>query len=156
MSATPPPEDNQSRLLHARRIDQICDRFEAAWKAAVSSGQPPCIEDYLSELSEPERSVLARELTALDLAYRQRTAERPQANEYGEGLPSGDGAERSDTPRPTIVAGPSATPTRLRCPHCHSPIQLVDAHPDEVLCPACGSSFRVREARQTDTRMALA
>src|SRR5262249_60685718 len=37
----------------------------------------------------------------------------------------------------------------IRCPHCHSPIRLVDDRPDEVLCPGCGSSFRVRDARQT-------
>jgi serine/threonine protein kinase len=40
----------------------------------------------------------------------------------------------------------------LRCPHCHNPITLADDHPDEVLCPGCGSSFRVRDARHTDTR----
>jgi WD40 repeat protein len=40
----------------------------------------------------------------------------------------------------------------LRCPHCHNPISLADDHSDEVLCPGCGSSFRVRDARHTDTR----
>src|SRR5262245_4654403 len=39
--------------------------------------------------------------------------------------------------------------TRLRCPHCHNPITLADENSDEVLCPGCGSSFRVREARAT-------
>src|SRR5437773_1201501 len=38
-----------------------------------------------------------------------------------------------------------------RCPPCHNPIQLKDACPDEVLCPACGGSFQVRDARQTTT-----
>jgi serine/threonine protein kinase len=42
-------------------------------------------------------------------------------------------------------------PTYIRCPHCQNPIHLSDNRPDEVLCPACGSSFRVREARQTTT-----
>ncbi len=41
---------------------------------------------------------------------------------------------------------------RLRCPHCHSPIDLNDNSPkDEVLCPACGGSFRMCETRQTTT-----
>src|SRR5262249_2182639 len=40
---------------------------------------------------------------------------------------------------------------RMRCPHCHNPIQLVDDRSDQVLCPGCGSSFRLREARHTDT-----
>src|SRR5262249_24808530 len=53
---------------------------------------------------------------------------------------------------PARTAAPHTTPThRLRCPHCHNPIQLSDAQSDEVLCPGCGSSFRVREARQTST-----
>jgi hypothetical protein len=39
----------------------------------------------------------------------------------------------------------------LRCPDCQNPIQLSDDRPDEVLCPAYGGSFRVREARRTDT-----
>jgi len=38
---------------------------------------------------------------------------------------------------------------RLRCPHCHNPIQLADGCSDEVLCPACGTAFRVGEARAT-------
>jgi len=45
--------------------------------------------------------------------------------------------------------------TRLRCPHCHNPILLVDGRPDEVLCPGCGSSFRVREARQSTSVEAM-
>ncbi len=49
------------------------------------------------------------------------------------------------------MSDPSSTVTKLRCPHCHNPIQLLDDHPEEVLCPGCGSSFRVREARYTDT-----
>jgi WD40 repeat protein/tRNA A-37 threonylcarbamoyl transferase component Bud32 len=34
----------------------------------------------------------------------------------------------------------------LRCPHCHSPFELVDARPaPEVVCPSCGSSFRLEQ-----------
>jgi serine/threonine protein kinase len=45
--------------------------------------------------------------------------------------------------------------TCLRCPHCHNPIQLADGHSDDVLCPGCGSSFKVREAWQTTTTGAM-
>ena len=32
----------------------------------------------------------------------------------------------------------------VRCPHCHNPIELVeDQHREEVVCPSCGSSFRL-------------
>jgi len=37
----------------------------------------------------------------------------------------------------------------LRCPHCHNPITIADDKSDEVLCPGCGSSFRLCEARAT-------
>jgi WD40 repeat protein/tRNA A-37 threonylcarbamoyl transferase component Bud32 len=52
---------------------------------------------------------------------------------------------------PPQEGAPAARATSIRCPHCHNPLQLADDKPDEVLCPACGSSFRIREARQTTT-----
>ncbi|HKI36343.1 MAG TPA: protein kinase [Gemmataceae bacterium] len=60
-------------------------------------------------------------------------------------------------PLPTQPAAPpQAPPTngtppsqRVRCPHCHNPIQLADDHSDEVLCPACGHTFRLGEGRRT-------
>src|SRR5438309_7154894 len=64
-------------------------------------------------------------------------------------------------PHPTPAAAHSGTDgedtsasgqlKRIRCPHCHNPIQLADDRSDEVLCPGCGSSFRLQETRQTDT-----
>ena len=42
----------------ARRVDEACDRFEAAWKA----GRRPRIEDSLAEVPEPGRPALLREL----------------------------------------------------------------------------------------------
>ncbi len=54
---------------------------------------------------------------------------------------------------PHLAAPPQGNGTspsqRLRCPHCHNPIQLADGHFDEVLCPACGHTFRLGEARAT-------
>jgi WD40 repeat protein/serine/threonine protein kinase len=123
MSPTP-TQDDRARLLRARHIDAVCDRFEAAWKA----GQQPRVEDYLADTPEPERSVLQRELIALASDYRQQAAKEPPAE-----------------------ASADTRGTRIRCPHCQNPLHLRDDQPDEVLCPACGSSFRVREARQTTT-----
>jgi serine/threonine protein kinase len=38
----------------------------------------------------------------------------------------------------------------LICPHCRNPIELVEAHPPaEVLCPSCGSSFRLETGATT-------
>src|SRR5262245_30262384 len=58
----------------ARRIDQACDRFEAAWKA----GQKPRLEHYLHSCGEPERSALLRQLLFLDWDYRRRTGDNPR------------------------------------------------------------------------------
>jgi WD40 repeat protein/serine/threonine protein kinase len=149
------------------RVDEACDRFEAAWKA----GERPHIEDYLAGVLDPERAVLVRELIALDATYRRRRGEEPKAEEYHARFPwleldsivstvvASHGAEPAPSPlpgelikRPTEHRLPILTRgQRLRCPHCRNPIQLVDERPDEVLCPACGSTFRVQDTRPTTT-----
>jgi hypothetical protein len=60
-------------------------------------------------------------------------------------------ASTTDPEAAVTAVGHAQSPACIRCPHCHNPIHLVDERPDEILCPACGSSFRVREARQTAT-----
>ncbi|HVS39508.1 MAG TPA: tetratricopeptide repeat protein [Gemmataceae bacterium] len=62
----------------ARRIDEICDRYEAAWKA----GSRPMPEEYLSTAGEPERSALLRQLLFLDWDFRQLTGDRPVSGDY--------------------------------------------------------------------------
>jgi WD40 repeat protein/serine/threonine protein kinase len=164
MSQASSPRKSSRSLSLNLRIDEACDRFELAWQA----GQRPRIEEYLGDTPEPERSALIRELAALDIDYRRQNGEQPKAEDYQAILTPAQLASllevatlvRSD-PKPahsgltTAAWAPVETPTpgpaRLRCPHCHNPIQLSDARPDEVLCPACGSSFRVREAQQTTT-----
>src|SRR5262249_53548455 len=56
----------------------VCDRFELAWRA----GQQPRLLDYLGETPESERLILARELIALDVDYRNRQGEFPRPEEY--------------------------------------------------------------------------
>ncbi len=65
--------------------------------------------------------------------------------------PTATDAKPSPSPpaQPPLPTTPPAN--RLRCPHCHNPIHLADGHTDEVLCPGCGSSFRLRDARPTST-----
>jgi serine/threonine-protein kinase len=62
----------------ALRVEQTCDRFEAAWQA----GNRPVIEDHLRDAAEPERSALLHELLALELEYRRRVGEKPSLGEY--------------------------------------------------------------------------
>ena len=52
-----------------QKIDQVCSRFEAAWK----TGAQPSIEDYLADSSAAETIEIVRELILLDVFYcRQR------------------------------------------------------------------------------------
>lgn len=162
-----PSDDATLSPDQARRVDQVCDQFEAAWKAAGSSGRRPRIEDALQEVSEEDQPRLLRELIHLDIFYRRQLGEAPQPSDYQSLFPSLDAAtlaacfatapataDQVPPPRPGVRAEtPAADSTplsrRFRCPHCHNPIQLADDHSDEVLCPGCGSSFRVREAKET-------
>jgi hypothetical protein len=61
-----------------QRAEQVCDRFEAAWKA----GARPCIEEHLAAVPEPERAALLRELILLEIDYRRLAGEQPAAEEF--------------------------------------------------------------------------
>jgi WD40 repeat protein/Flp pilus assembly protein TadD len=89
----------------AQRADQICDRFEAAWK----SGQRPRIEDYLVDVSEPERTALLHELIPLDVDYRRLLGENPRPEDYQDRFPELDPAWLART-----TAEPQGSPGDLR------------------------------------------
>jgi len=145
-------------LTLAQRVDAACTRFEKSWK----EGPPPAIEDYLADFPEPERAALLRELVPLDADYRRSHGEEPQSSDYSARFPDLNpkwlaqalAAPAASVKKDTAASAPSATPTRFRCPNCHTPIQLADGGSDEVLCPVCGSSFQIRDARQTTTTSA--
>jgi serine/threonine protein kinase len=63
-------------------IEEICTRFEAAWKAVGLDGVPPHMEGHLSGTSGQVRRALLRELLLLDLHYRRARGEAPAAAEY--------------------------------------------------------------------------
>jgi serine/threonine-protein kinase len=67
----------------AGRREQICDRFEADWKA----GRRPRIEEFWSDTLAPGGAGLLRELIVLELAYRLRQGERPEPAEYQARFP---------------------------------------------------------------------
>jgi serine/threonine protein kinase/Flp pilus assembly protein TadD len=62
----------QLTLEAAARVDAACDGFEKAWKAARSGAGAPQLSDFLDSFEDPERTVLAGELVALDQACRER------------------------------------------------------------------------------------
>src|SRR5437879_2497186 len=46
---------------------------------------------------------------------------------------------------------PSRAAMHIECPHCHSPIEVVQpATPEEIVCPSCGSSFRLEQGATTE------
>ena len=59
----------------ARRIDKVCRRFEADWRA----GRQPGIEDYVVDVSHQGRPALRAELEALEreLSLSEETSARP-------------------------------------------------------------------------------
>jgi WD40 repeat protein/tRNA A-37 threonylcarbamoyl transferase component Bud32 len=77
-----------ARLSGFQRIDQICDRFEAAWPAPGSTEPRPRIEQYLGDLPERERPLLLKELLASELAFRSKDGERPTVEEYRHRFPN--------------------------------------------------------------------
>jgi WD40 repeat protein/tRNA A-37 threonylcarbamoyl transferase component Bud32 len=61
-----------------RRIDEACDRFEAAWRA----GALPRLEDFIAGWAGDERAALLRELVPLDADYRRQRGEPVALADY--------------------------------------------------------------------------
>lgn len=66
-----------------KRLNEACDRFEAAWNA----GGRPRIEDYVAGVPDAERKALLRELLYLDLHYAPGRKISISWNEYVERFP---------------------------------------------------------------------
>ena len=81
------PEDSPlNSLSQVRRIDSICDRFEAAWNAETR----PVIEEFLENAPAVEKLALLRELVILDLHYRRHSGGTPQPEDYLPRFPNLD------------------------------------------------------------------
>ncbi|MEO8495171.1 MAG: serine/threonine-protein kinase [Planctomycetota bacterium] len=63
--------DETLGALSVGPIERVCEQFESATKA----GQPPAIEELLSDWEEPERSKLLSELLLLELSYASAKGE---------------------------------------------------------------------------------
>jgi tetratricopeptide (TPR) repeat protein len=82
----------------ASQIDEVCDLFEAAWKA----GGRPRIEDYLENSPVPARVALLRELIPLDMEYRKRAGETVTEDDYRTRFPSWSAEESALGPGSTV------------------------------------------------------
>src|SRR5690242_1400472 len=88
----------------ALQIEEACNRFEAAWRG----GDRPRIEAYLGEAPEPGRSVLLRELLALELEYRVGGGDAPTPREYDARFPG-----HADLVREVVCSALPASPNVL-------------------------------------------
>jgi|GEM_PF-5395850 len=70
-----------------RRLDQICDEFENAWKA----GNAPDLWALVKSSDNLDAETLLRELIPLDLSYRRARGEPFDAKDYQSA-----GAEHAD------------------------------------------------------------
>src|SRR5262245_29859447 len=75
---TQQPVPSSVSLSAARRIDEVCDRFEGAWQ----TDPRPRIEQFLGDAPEPERSAILRELLKLELELRRKSGEGHTQEEY--------------------------------------------------------------------------
>src|SRR5262245_1377081 len=74
---------NDSVPARLARQDNVCDRFEAAWRA----GRRPRLENYLDTMSSAEQPQLLHELLMLELWYRYQNGEQPDPEEYRQRFP---------------------------------------------------------------------
>jgi WD40 repeat protein len=79
-----------------------------------------------------------------------RASGEATASQSQGGPRAGDGGRPADAP-PAATWPLQASGQTVRCPQCHNPLRLADGRSDEVLCPACGASFRVQDAGLTNT-----
>ena len=91
----------------ARRIDEVCRRFEADWR----EGRQPRIEDYLVDVSDEGRPALRAELEALERELRQseETVARPEAGPATAPEPQTAPNPSTIAEAPTIAPGPPPT-----------------------------------------------
>jgi serine/threonine protein kinase len=78
MVESSPANPDQLPLSADRRIDDICDRFEDAWR----TGGRPRLEDYLGDAPEPERAARFSEMLRVELHYRRLAGDSPTSEEY--------------------------------------------------------------------------
>jgi WD40 repeat protein len=102
-----------------RHLDQVCDRFERAWRSTGASDPPPRIEDYLpAGVAGTEQAALLAELIALDVAYRKRRGEVLHADHYRDRFPDLDEAALAQAlaALPGACPEPAPPPTVLEAP----------------------------------------
>ena len=89
---TTPDEDP---LENQRRIDAVCDQYEAAFR----SGHPVAIEFLLRTHAALPQTDLLRELIALEVDLRRKSGFAPSREEYLQRFPDSGGILRMIPPQ---------------------------------------------------------
>jgi tetratricopeptide (TPR) repeat protein len=90
----------------AVQLNELCDRFEAAWRC----GDRPRLGDFLPAADSGHYSIFFRELTILDVYYRRQTGEQPGAEDYRDRLAGLNSAWLEDVLAGAGQATPAASP----------------------------------------------
>jgi hypothetical protein len=148
--------------MNPERYQRLCELFEQAQRQAPAKRaaflDAAClydpalraeVEKLLAHDQRAHHEELFQEPCPLNAKVFLGVAELTTGWTVPRGEEPADDPESRERP-------PATRAIRIRCPHCHNPIQLIDERPEEVLCPSCGSSFRVLEARQTTHRAVAA
>jgi serine/threonine-protein kinase len=128
----------------AGRLDELCDRFEAAWK----NGSAPALEDYVRELPAALAERGFRELLALDVAYRKKLGQTVQVEGYRARFPQYKSvieAECASGSAPTQQAlDTNPDVTRIYSPQDEGDKPLAEGQPTSAGTPtSAGLRFRV-------------
>jgi phosphate/phosphite/phosphonate ABC transporter binding protein len=155
--------------------------FPARYQMSPSDSLParPRVENYLERYPElGSKDDLSIELIRHEYEVRRRSGDGPSLDEFTrrfasradvvrtllQSLDSGLGQSGPLDPAATVSAASSdstwkslskSRPAKIRCPHCHEPIETDDESSD-ITCPACGSTFNLAtDARNTYTMPAV-
>ena len=129
MSDRKPDSDHGTpdRVAAILRIDEICDRFEAALRAA----QQPVLEDYLCQAPTDQQGTLRQHLTRLETEYRNPRKEAATEADYSK--------QQSKPATSTAAAQEAGSQTGQD----EEPCAIVGESPNEI--PQKIGRFRIRE-----------
>jgi tetratricopeptide (TPR) repeat protein/tRNA A-37 threonylcarbamoyl transferase component Bud32 len=103
-------------MLHDS-LDTLCERFRAAWEAALVGGEPPSVESFLTDVAGSLRGRGRAELGSIDRDYRARQsrlgAAATIADVPGAKLPGAVVALAQTIDAPDSTPGPAMPPPTL-------------------------------------------